>query len=241
MQTEMIQAFVERGYAVVRAAVSEERCREFEGALEPVLRAAAAPRPGEADGGGRAAHGTRNLLARSESIRELAAGGGLQELASRVLGAPAQPVKAIYFDKLPSANWVVPWHQDLTIAVQRQAPVPGFVNWTRKAGVVHVQPPAEVLESIVTLRIHLDDCPAENGALRVVPGSHRAGRLDEVRTAKLRQERGEVVCETRRGDVLVMSPLLLHSSPRAARPTHRRIVHVEYSSKSLPEPLRWHG
>jgi len=33
------------------------------------------------------------------------------------------------------------------------------------------------VEGMVTLRLHLDETPAENGALRVVPGSHGLGVL----------------------------------------------------------------
>jgi len=235
MKAEVVREFVDQGFSMVRAAVSDAHCQELESALEPVLQAEGR------DDGSLPLHGIRHLLSRSESIRTLASAGEFQELASHALSAPAAPVKAIYFDKLPGANWVVPWHQDLSIAVRGESPVPGFVNWTSKAGVVHVQPPASVLESIVTLRIHLDDCPASNGALRVIPGSHQSGRLDPDQIAKLRQERSEVVCEAQRGDVLVMSPLLLHASPRSTAPRHRRIVHIEYSSKPLPEPLQWHN
>jgi len=33
-------------------------------------------------------------------------------------------VKAILFDKTPSMNWYVTWHQDLTIAVKEKIEVP---------------------------------------------------------------------------------------------------------------------
>src|SRR2546425_7573030 len=34
------------------------------------------------------------------------------------------PVRAIYFDKLPEANWPVAWHQDLTLALRARAYAP---------------------------------------------------------------------------------------------------------------------
>jgi hypothetical protein len=33
-----------------------------------------------------------------------------------------------------------------------------------------VHPPAEILDKMLTLRVHLDDCGEENGPLRVIPG-----------------------------------------------------------------------
>lgn len=71
----------------------------------------------------------------------------------------------------------MPWHQDLTIAVQERLDVPGYGPWTVKAGVTHVQPPVAVLERMVAVRLHLDDCGAENGPVRVLRGSHRLGRM----------------------------------------------------------------
>ncbi len=134
---------------------------------------------------------------------------------------------------------MVPWHQDLTIALAEQHEVAGFKNWTCKHGAFHVQPPVSVLQDQVTLRIHLDGCPESNGALRVVPGSHRLGRIKQERIQELRESMGEVGCAAQRGDVLVMSPLLLHASPKALEASHRRIVHVEYSAAQLPAPLHW--
>ena len=32
-------------------------------------------------------------------------------------------------------------------------------------------------ESMLVVRLHLDDCGEDNGPLRVLPGSHRLGRL----------------------------------------------------------------
>jgi ectoine hydroxylase-related dioxygenase (phytanoyl-CoA dioxygenase family) len=82
------------------------------------------------------------------------------------------PVRAIFFDKSSGSNWLVPWHQDLTIAVASKCEAPGFGPWSVKDGIPHVQPPDELLKQMIALRLHLDDCDASNGALRVIPGSH---------------------------------------------------------------------
>jgi Phytanoyl-CoA dioxygenase (PhyH) len=54
---------------------------------------------------------------------------------------------------------------------------------------VCVQPPVGVLEQLVAVRIHIDDCPEESGALRVIPKSHLQGRLSRDRAEELRRQR----------------------------------------------------
>jgi ectoine hydroxylase-related dioxygenase (phytanoyl-CoA dioxygenase family) len=92
---------------------------------------------------------------------------------------------------------------------------------------------------MVTVRLHLDDCDESNGALRVIPGSHRLGRLSAARIAEVRSQEMAVVCSVQAGDALLMRPLLLHASSQAIAPTHRRVIHLEYASCSLPEGLVW--
>lgn len=165
--------------------------------------------------------------------------GSMLDLARSVLGDAARPVRSILFDKTAASNWLVPWHQDLTVAVRERHEVPGWGPWSAKAGMPHVQPPAAVLEAMVTLRLHLDDTPGENGALRVVPGSHAHGVLTAEAARELREARGEVICAAAAGELLVMRPLLLHASSKATRPGRRRVLHVEYAAGDLPAPLAW--
>lgn len=182
------------------------------------------------------AHGVRGLLQRSAVLREWASS---PEILSK-LPPDMQPVRGILFDKTPGANWKVAWHQDLTITVREKVKVPDYGPWSVKDSMVHVQPPVPLLEAMVTLRLHLDDTPADNGALRVLPASHLHGRLDATAITRLRETTPEHICEARAGDVLVMKPLILHASSASARPGHRRVVHVEYARKgSLPPALRW--
>lgn len=151
------------------------------------------------------------------------------------------PVRAILFDKSSGANWLVPWHQDLTLALREHVEVPGFGPWSTKDGVPHVQPPVELLEQTLTVRLHLDDADESNGALRVLPGSHRLGRLPSERIQQLRTQQPSVTCTASAGDALLMRPLLLHASGRcSARDRHRRVLHVEYAAFTLPAGLRWH-
>jgi len=135
----------------------------------------------------------------------------------------------------------VAWHQDLTIAVRQAAEAPGFGPWSEKAGIPHVQPPPRVLERMLTVRVHLDDCGRDNGPVQVIPGSHAHGRLAADEIARWRDGREPVLCTSPRGGALVMRPLILHASSPATRPGHRRVVHLEFASDELSHGLEWHG
>jgi ectoine hydroxylase-related dioxygenase (phytanoyl-CoA dioxygenase family) len=156
-----------------------------------------------------------------------------------ILGISSFPVRGILFDKVPGANWHVGWHQDQIIPVAERRDVPEFTAWSVKHGVPHVRPPVTVLERMLTLRIHLDDCDAENGALRLIPGSHRRGLLSAKEIEEIVAREEPVVCSARRGDALVMRPLVLHASSPATSPTHRRVIHLEFAAGPLPGGLSW--
>lgn len=146
-------------------------------------------------------------------------------------------IKSIYFDKPAKSNWFVPYHQDLTISVDKKGDYPGFGPWTVKQGQFAVQPPLEILKDNFTIRIHLDDTDETNGALRVVPGSHTKGicRSEDIDWSN----ESETVCHVRRGGVMLMKPLLLHASSRTTSSRRRRVLHIEFGRKPLPEGLCW--
>jgi ectoine hydroxylase-related dioxygenase (phytanoyl-CoA dioxygenase family) len=134
----------------------------------------------------------------------------------------------------------VPWHQDVTIAVRERVDAAGFGPWSIKQGVTHVQPPSGILAQMISVRLHLDDCPECNGALRVLPGSHAAGKLTAAQVDLAVRSRAPVVCEVGAGGALLMRPLLLHASPAAREPGHRRVVHLDFAAHPLPCGLHWH-
>ena len=183
--------------------------------------------------------GMRNLLEVS-AVRRLAKGRAIRDLVEPILGSGAFCVRGIFFDKTAEANWRLRWHQDKAIPVRERHDVPGFGPWSIKAGVAHAYPPASVLEGMLTVRLHLDPCDATEGALQVLPGSHRLGLLDRAALAGLVAEEAPVVCVAKPGDVLLMRPLIAHASGKREKPGHRRIVHLEFASEPLPEPLEWH-
>jgi ectoine hydroxylase-related dioxygenase (phytanoyl-CoA dioxygenase family) len=188
---------------------------------------------------GGSTYAVRRLCEMIPAARVVAASPGMRAIVEPVLGASARVVRSLLFDKNPAANWKVPWHQDLTIAVKERRDVDGFGPWSEKAGVTHAQPPVEVLERMVTVRLHLDDCGVENGPLRVLPGSHRLGVFEPANIGTARRELPEVTCTVAAGGVVVMRPLTLHASSPAERPGHRRVVHLEFAGEDLPGGLEW--
>ena len=179
----------------------------------------------------------RGISAKSGRIMELAESNALRQF----LPSDYLLVRSILFDKTAEQNWPVLWHQDLSIAVMERKEVVGYGPWSVKDGVVHVQPPSEVLQQMVTLRLHLDFTPESNGALRVMKRTHKAGKMEMAAVAEAVECGEEVVCACEPGDTLKMSPLILHASRRSEQPGRRRILHFEYSHKdSLHPELRWY-
>jgi ectoine hydroxylase-related dioxygenase (phytanoyl-CoA dioxygenase family) len=187
----------------------------------------------------KAAPGHRNLMQQVPEIAVLPTSPKILGLFEDMFGAQPLPVRSIFFDKTPETNWRVAWHQDLSIAVKQRVDLAGYGPWSTKDGVPHVQPPVEILEGMVTLRLHLDDCDESNGPLRVIPGSHRMGRLDATDIVESRSNQMEVICSMQTGDALLMRPLLLHASSEASVPVHRRVIHLEYATCPLASGLEW--
>jgi hypothetical protein len=162
----------------------------------------------------------------------------LPEALALVLGARYGLVRALFFDKPPRESWALPWHKDLTVAV-RDNRLRGthFARPTTKAGVPHVEAPREVLEEMLTARIHLDEVTDDNGPLRVLPGSHRHGKALGAAGGSPRS------ILAGRGDVLLMRPLLAHGSGHSHPETtrHRRVLHLEFAARAeLPDGYAWH-
>lgn len=229
------------GLALVPELASPERMTALRDELATLADSPAAHRRRPGGTG----YALRNVLSLSPRARAFVADPAGRTLIEAVVGPNARPVRSLLFDKTPGANWTLPFHQDLTIAV-RTAPDGGFApGWgpgSRKNGVVHVQPPATLLARMVALRLHLDDCGVDNGPLRVLPGSHRHGRLDADAVRAWRERCKPLFCLARPGDALLMRPLLLHASSPARNPGHRRVLHVEWAPAGLlaGTGLAWH-
>lgn len=207
------------GYALVHSCVSEGTIQALETALD-------------AD-----QHGVRNLLSNA-IVRAFAGSDAVRMPVAAVLGATCFAVRGIFFNKNPRANWKVTWHQDCVIAVREKLEIDGWGPWSSKAGLVHVRPALAVLQQMLAIRIHLDDCAEDNGPLRIIPGSHRYGILSDAEIQD-RSKESTVACAVSRRDAILMRPLLLHSSPPAMRPSNRRVVHLEFAAHDLPSGAEW--
>ncbi len=180
----------------------------------------------------------RNLLQEVPELDKLLWHAPFNRLLDQVVGYGTDCVKAIYFDKPAGSNWVVPWHQDLQISVDRQESVARWTNWNRRHGQWRVQPSTYYLNYLTTVRIHLDECDETNGALKVIPGSHKRGILTDADLQSLDKTQA-VTCCVPKGGLLIMKPLLVHASGKSTGSGNRRVIHLELTDRSLPKGLQW--
>jgi len=173
--------------------------------------------------------GLRHILT-NDPIRLLAHDERLVTLASDLLGGSALPFKGTLFDKSPTTNWLVTWHQDVALPLRARVEAAGWGPWTTKGGRVYALAPAEVLAGVVALRVHLDDNNSQNGPLRVLPDTHRLGRLSEARIAELAQSTSAVECLVPAGGIVALRPLAVHASSKSASAVPRRVLHLEYAT-----------
>lgn len=219
------------GYQILHEPLS----RDVLAQLEAVLDSAGEESFRQRRSGAR--YAIRNAHLVVPGLQPMLAAGALRELACDALGQSATLVSATLFDKRPGANWFVPPHQDLQVPIQGRTEAPGWTNWSVKAGQQYVEPPLEVFQQMLAVRVHLDECPGENGALEVVPRSHRR-RLTEEEVALIGTQEFQL-CPVDAGEVLLMNPLLVHRSRSSQLPQRRRVLHVVYCAADLPGDLAW--
>lgn len=182
--------------------------------------------------------GTRRLL-EQPWCQDVARSLQTNPTVRQLLGDALVAVQCTYFEKSVDQNWLVALHQDLSIPVRERVEHEVCTGWSEKEGVIFVQPPVEILEQLVAVRVHLDESHSANGPLRVVPGSHRHGRLAPEQAQALRLQSGEDECLVSRGGILAMSPLLLHASSKSETPAPRRVLHFVFGPSALPYGLNW--
>ncbi len=183
--------------------------------------------------------GIRNAEKKYPSIQTLVNSVELVSLAGNYISGTPKKVRVIYFDKTPEKNWLVSWHQDRTVALSNRFEMVGWRPWSLKDGSHHVQPPIDILKNMITLHIHIDESNETNRCLKVIPGTHKYGILNQETINQLSQTSIPLSCVTKPGDVLIMRPHLLHSSRKGSHPDRRRIIHVEYCGTPLPLGGSW--
>lgn len=130
------------GFDIVHSFLNEEKVLSLISLLEK-----ATVKPGKG--------GIREIDKIIPEVAELANSELMLSLASKYLVGKPTLVRAIYFNKTPENNWLVTWHQDKTVTVSDKKEIEGWGPWTLKANIHHVQPSLEVLEKMVTIRVHL--------------------------------------------------------------------------------------
>ena len=156
------------------------------------------------------------------------------------VGAQMVAVQCTGFEKSAGRNWLVPIHQDLSIPVAARLDHPALSGWSVKEGVNFVRTTADLLATVVVVRVHLDPCRLDDGPLRVVPGSHLHGIVDQTQADALRAAAGETICVAPIGAALVMRPLLLHASSKGSGSSARRVLHFVFGPRRLAHGLDWH-
>ena len=183
-------------------------------------------------------YAARGLLQIAPFVRTCWRVPALVQFVHCVLGHKAGLVRALFFDKPPGVTWALPWHKDLKIALSDDCqPDATYSSPRPRDGILHTEPPTEVLDRMLTLRIHLDANTESNGPLEVLPGGHLTGKTLRV------EEFMPVKILSAAGDVLAMRPLLPHAScsPHAGTNRNRRILHLEFAADQfLPGGASWH-
>jgi hypothetical protein len=173
--------------------------------------------------------GIRHAL-QHDGIQNLARDPRLCGLAGEIFGREAIPFRATLFDKSPQANWLVVWHQDTALPIRKRHDAEGWGPWSVKDGITYAHAPASALCEVLALRVHLDESSAENGPLRVLPGTHVKGLLTDDDLERLAEGIAPVDCLIPRGGVLAMRPLVVHASSKSRSERSRRVVHIEYAA-----------
>ena len=229
----------QQGFSIVEKVLDDESTKKWIAELDQLFDETQSNSTGNAAIKNRkgAVYAARNILSDLPECCSIARFPILDSLLIEVLGPDYGLVRGLYFDKHPERTWSLPWHKDLTIAVKDNSiPSNEFSKPTQKSGVDHVEASQQVLESMLTLRVHLDPVTQENGPLEVAVGSHLNGK--QPSTA---HESTKILVNA--GDVLAMRPMLSHMSGSSAPDSkmHRRILHLEFAAdRELPDGYAWH-
>ena len=214
--SETTREIVEKGFSVLPKVLGDEEMRRLITELENA-------------GLARSRAGIRHAM-KNESVATVARDARMMRIAREILGEGAIPFRATLFDKSPVSNWLVVWHQDTALPLKEKREVAGWGPWSVKDGIEYAHAPANALEQVVALRLHLDDSGADNGPLRVLSATHGLGVLSDEQLHELSTKIEPVDCLTAQGGVLAMRPLIVHASSKSQSARPRRVLHIEYSA-----------
>ncbi len=151
-------------------------------------------------------------------------------LKRRLLMPATQPVACTLFDTSGTTNCAVGLHRDLHLPLAHRFEHPHWGDWDEKQRIPYARAPRAVLSNLLAVRVHVEACSAESGALDVVPGSHTDFDIAAPR----------ITCAGAPGSALVMTPLLLHGSRRSTCAHARRVLHFLFGPRVLPDGAAWY-
>lgn len=153
-----------------------------------------------------------NLVNKGEIFQQVIVIPRLLEYVRHVLGADIKLSSLNARSANPHQTWTQPLHADM--------------------GAVPDEKGAWVCNTIWML----DDFTPENGALRMLPGSHRWGRLPrEVLEDSTAPHPDQVLLTGKAGTVVVMNAHLWHGAIANRTAAPRRAVHVFYCRRDKPQ------
>lgn len=127
MSTELRQLFDHSGYSIIDGVISPAECDQVASHLNNAF-----PKRSKA--------GIRNLMS-NELVRNLASDLRLIEITESISGKPLVPFKATLFEKTGKANWLVAWHQDTALPMEKNVEGDGWGPASVKEGVTFVHAP----------------------------------------------------------------------------------------------------
>jgi hypothetical protein len=105
--------FHENGFAIFPQVLAADEIEAVRAAIESIPGGDAVRRK-------RSVYGIRNLLEIAPAVRRLAVLPEVRQFVTPILGEAAFATRAVFFDKVPDANWALGWHQDSVIAVRER-------------------------------------------------------------------------------------------------------------------------
>jgi ectoine hydroxylase-related dioxygenase (phytanoyl-CoA dioxygenase family) len=153
-----------------------------------------------------------NLVDKGEVFREAIASAPILKLVESVLGPDFKLSSLNVRSAPPHSNSLQPLHVDMGLLPDQRGYAVCNTVWM------------------------LDDFTEENGALRVVPGSHRFGKRPQDVLHDLNAVHPEEILVTgRAGTVVVMNAHLWHGGTANRTATERRALHGFYCRRDIPQ------
>lgn len=122
---------LQKGFEVYEGVFSEEECQAVTDRLSSM--------------GAFSRAGKRNLMS-LDLIAAMASTRRLATICQELTGTNLVPYKATLFNKTGKANWLVAWHQDTALPIERDVRSEGWGPSSVKDGVIYSHAPSEVFK-----------------------------------------------------------------------------------------------